>query len=142
MDSSIRADQEFWVTSGARKAPDILVPVSTPQPSFARRTAVVLGAGLALVGATVAPAAADVPVGWSDPEPMSWLHLAGIALGIPALCALVIAALVMIPSLIRGEGFGVKLENNEWIGGPNGGTDQLSAAPDDEAHTGGASARF
>jgi hypothetical protein len=110
------------------------------QPSLARRSAVALGTGLALVAVTVAPAAADVPEGWSDPAEMSWLHLLALVAGIPTLMGVVITAVVLIPSLVRGEGLPTGKTHDDWVGGPQQGTAELREA--DHAGTGGASARF
>ncbi|WP_028659633.1 hypothetical protein [Nocardioides insulae] len=114
--------------------------MSTPH-SFLRRAVVALGSGLVLVAALAAPASADVPEGWSNPDEMSWLALLGIVLGLPILIALVISAIVMVPSLLRGEGFRVDTESVTWVGGPSSGTAEL-AEGGKHADSGGASARF
>ena len=113
--------------------------MSTPQSSLARRTAVVAGAGLAVLGGTIAPAAADVPTGWSQPDDMSWLALLGIIAGVPIVLAVIITVIVLLPSLLRGEGL-PKGSEVEWVGGPRQGTSTLSESGTGE--TGGASARF
>lgn len=72
--------------------------------SFARR-ALTLGAALAAVTAAVAgPAAADVPNGWSNPSHVNPLHFFALILFIPVGLGLVIAFLVLLPGVLRGEG--------------------------------------
>ena len=72
--------------------------------TFARR-ALTLGASVAAVTAAVAgPAAADVPSGWSNPSDVNPLHMLALILFIPVGIALVIAFLVLLPGVLRGEG--------------------------------------
>ncbi len=62
---------------------------------------------LALAGVVVAglpgSAAADVPVGWSDPPPVSGLDMLWILLGAPVLTYVVVAVLAYLPGLVKGE---------------------------------------
>lgn len=72
--------------------------------SFTRR-ALTLGAAVAAVTASVAgPAAADVPSGWSNPSDVNPLHMLSLLVFIPVGAALVIALLVLLPGVLRGEG--------------------------------------
>lgn len=113
--------------------------------SLVRRAAVTLGALVAVVAALllldVSPAMADVPQGWSDPEPMSWGHLLVVIAAIPIGIAVVISVLAALPGLVKGEGLTAG-SSAEWLGGPRTGTSEL-AAPDGEAsEAGGASAQW
>ena len=104
------------------------------------RRAAVLTVGLATpVVASVlmaSPAGAEVPEGWSDPEPVSGLHALLVLGGIPLL--------VIIPSLIRGEGLkpGQPALENQWLGGPRKTTAELAGPDSEESEAGGASARW
>jgi hypothetical protein len=58
---------------------------------------------LALTAGWVGAASADVPVGWSDPPPVSGLDMLWILLGAPVLCYVVVALLAYLPGLVKGE---------------------------------------
>lgn len=61
---------------------------------------------VALLGLVVGPvgsASADVPVGWSDPPPVSGLDMLWILVGAPVLFYLVVAVLAYLPGLVKGE---------------------------------------
>ena len=112
--------------------------------SLVRRAALVLPASavLGLVG-LAGPASADVPEGWSNPPDVSVLHALLILAGIPLLLFCVIALLVYLPSMVRGErrrsGSGAE---TEWFGGPRKGTSELPAPDNEESKAGGASGRW
>ena len=108
-----------------------------------RRTSVALLAG-ALVLAVGAPAGADVPVGWSDPDPVDPWHAVLLLVGAPLLLILVITALVVVPGMVRGERFtpGGQATADQWFGGPRSGTAELPAPDDEESNAGGASGRW
>lgn len=75
-----------------------------PLASTARRTvraSAVLGPVVAALIA--APAVADVPVGWSDPAPVSVLDFLWVFVGAPALLFLIIGFIAYVPALIKGE---------------------------------------
>lgn len=77
------------------------------KPSLKRRAAAVAAAATALVvsSAVVAgPASADVPVGWPVSDKMTALNLLTIILFIPVVVAAIIALLVLLPGVLRGEG--------------------------------------
>lgn len=108
-----------------------------------RRTSAVLLAG-ALVLAAGAPAGADVPEGWSDPEAVDGWQAALLLVGVPVLLFAVITLLVLLPSLIRGERFTVagQATEDQWFGGPRQGTAELPAPDSEGSQAGGASARW
>lgn len=68
-----------------------------------RRGAAVGLAAVVLALGTIGAASADVPVGWSDPPPVSGLDLLWILLGAPVLCYVVVALLAYLPGLVKGE---------------------------------------
>lgn len=98
---------------------------------------VALGATLMAV-----PAYADVPVGWSDPDPVSPLGFLFIVVGAPLALMLVIALFVLVPGFTRGEGLTGKTEHadDQWFGG-RASTNELPSGADVErpAIKGGAS---
>jgi hypothetical protein len=123
---------------------DILLPVTTKRAIIVRRTAVLLAAaGSAAVG-VAGPAAADVPEGWSNPEPVSVLHALLILAGLPALLFVLITIAVYVPSLVRGERVkpGPPAVENQWFGGPRKGTSELAEPDNEESKAGGASGRW
>lgn len=117
---------------------------SSPASRLLRRlaTLVVLasGAGLALA----APASADVPEGWSDPAGVDPFHAALVVVGIPVGLALIFAAIIYLPPLLRGESVapGAPQIENQWLGGPRKSVGELAAPDGEESQAGGASARW
>lgn len=121
----------------------------TPKPvTVVRRSAAILAAALVSGAASIAlaaPAHAEVPVGWSEPEPVNMLHALLVLGGIPLALFVVIALAVYVPALVRGERVapGAPLIENQWLGGPRGETTELAGPDDDgESESGGASARW
>lgn len=111
-------------------------------PALLRRSAVLIAA-LVTSLTVAAPARADVPEGWSDPEPVSGIHALLVLGGIPLLLFVGIVLAVYLPAMIRGERVapGTATPNDHWFGGPRSGTHQLASGQDDEG-TGGASGRW
>jgi hypothetical protein len=73
--------------------------------STTRRAAAVTAATVAAVASSVViagPASADVPQGWETSH-MDGLHLLVFILFIPLAVAIVIALLVLLPGVLRGE---------------------------------------
>jgi hypothetical protein len=102
--------------------------------------AAAVSAGLAVM-ALAAPASADVPEGWSDPEQVDTLHALLILAGIPMLLFVVIVVLTYLPAIIRGEKIAPGAADDQWFGGPRQGAKELEAgATTDE--TGGARGRW
>jgi len=115
---------------------------------LARRSALVTIAVTTTLLVAV-PAHADVPEGWSDPEPVDPLHALLILAGIPLLLFVVITAAVYVPSLMRGERVapGTHALESHWFGGPRKGTHELESGKDsadtgETGETGGASGRW
>lgn len=101
-------------------------------------------ASVPLVALAAAPAHADVPEGWSDPDPVDRLEALLLLAGGPLLLFLLILLAVYVPAMVRGErllpdhGAG----EAQWIGGPRQGTKELPAADDADSKAGGASGRW
>jgi hypothetical protein len=92
------------------------VTSNSPLP---RRAALVVGSATLLVLAYAGPAAADIPVGWSDPPPVSALRDILIFIGIPLLITAAIFAAVYLPGVIRGESVAPAgaHTDDQWFGG-------------------------
>ena len=77
----------------------------------------------ATLATLAAPAHADVPEGWSDPDAVDPLQALLVLLGAPLLLFVLIIVAVYIPAMKRGErllpdhGAG----EPQWIGGPRQG---------------------
>jgi len=71
-------------------------------PRAALRIGALVAPVLLLAVAAAAPASADTPTSWPDSEPMSTMELLLIFVGIPAGLSLLIALLVLAPSIARG----------------------------------------
>lgn len=109
---------------------------------FRRGAVATVAAALPLLAA--APAGADVPEGWSDPEPVSALH-AILVLGVIPLGLFVLIVLaVYVPAMVRGERVapGAPALENQWLGGPRRTTAELAGPDSHESEAGGASARW
>ena len=95
----------------------------------------------ATLATLAAPAHADVPEGWSDPDAVDPLQALLVLLGAPLLLFVLIIVAVYIPAMKRGErllpdhGAG----EPQWIGGPRQGTRELPAPDDADSRAGGAS---
>ncbi|CAN5571940.1 hypothetical protein BH18ACT8_BH18ACT8_06050 [soil metagenome] len=104
------------------------------------------------------PAAADTPTTWPEPEPMSTLDALLLFVGVPAGLFVLIALLVMAPSVVKGPRYRPGLSwwaRPEWFGGPTegegahrlaleagDGSDDAPASTHVERTGGGASARW
>jgi len=117
--------------------------VTTTFQTIVRRSAAVLVAAVAFL-TLAGPAQADVPVGWAAPYHVDRLHTVLVFVGIPVLMFVVIAVLVYIPSLIRGERMtpGAPAVEDHWFGGPRKGTSELPGPDTEESKAGGASGRW
>ena len=117
--------------------------MTTKLAHLARRTSVALLAA-SFVVAVAAPAGADVPEGWSDPDAVDPMHALLVLGGIPLLIFVVITLLVVIPGVIKGERFtpGGQATENQWFGGPGKGTAELPAPDTEKSKAGGASGRW
>ena len=112
-----------------------------------RRLLTLVVAGLWLAAASLVlagPASADVPEGWSDPDDVDTLQALLVLAGIPLLLFVGITFLVYAPSVIRGERIapGHPTTENQWLGGPRKGPDQLAAPDSEDSQAGGASGRW
>ncbi len=86
--------------------------------TLTRRTAVVLAAALLPLFAA-GPAGAEIPEGWSNPEPVSLLSVLVVIAAIPLGIALLITLGVYGPALARGEHVAPGSDTpDQWFGGP------------------------
>jgi hypothetical protein len=120
----------------------------TPTSPALRRAALVVGCATILLLAYAGPAAADVPDGWSHPEPVPVLHFLLLFVGIPVLITLGILLAIYVPGVVRGESVAPAggRSADQWFGGRRD-TAQLEASSrtstgppdrDTDADTGGA----
>lgn len=110
----------------------------------ARAAAISTALAASVSGVVLAsPASANVPEDWSNPDPVDTVTALLVYVGAPLGLFLLIALLVMLPGLARGEKVGGSGgSDSEWFGGPRKTTDEL-AAPDTEAsQAGGASGKW
>jgi hypothetical protein len=109
----------------------------------------VAGAATLFVLAYSGPASADIPVGWSDPPPVSALHDLLLFIGIPLLATAVIFGFIYLPPILRGESVapaGARTDD-QWFGGrtdpselePSAAGRELGSAGESSGDTGGAS---
>lgn len=99
--------------------------------SAAAASVVVAVTGLA------APASADVPEGWSDPDDVDMLYALLLLGGVPLLLFVGITVLTYLPALIRGEKLAPGAADDQWFGGPRQGAKELESGVQAE-ETGGA----
>ena len=105
------------------------------------RILAVVTVALALPVTYAGAASADVPEGWSNPDDVSFLHALLVLGGIPLLVMVVLALLVYVPSIVRGESVapaGVRAED-EWFGGRRDADRAIEAKSVTTDETGGAS---
>jgi hypothetical protein len=130
------------VAEGCRYPASVTATFSSLRRAAALLTGllVVLTAGVALA----APASADVPEGWSDPDPVNTLHALLLLGGVPLLLFVLIWLLVYVPAMVRGERVapGTATAEDQWIGGPRKSTAELAGPDGDDSQAGGASARW
>lgn len=91
----------------------------TSKSQALRRAALVVGSATILLIAYASPASADIPDGWSDPQPVPVLHFLLLFVGIPLLITLGILAAVYLPGVVRGESVapaGAR-SDDQWFGG-------------------------
>ena len=86
----------------------------------------------------------DVPVGWSNPSDVNMVEALLLLGGIPLLLFISITLAVYAPSLARGERIapGQPPVENQWLGGPRTGTDELKGPESEDTEAGGASGRW
>ena len=84
-----------------------------------------------------APASADVPEGWSNPDDVDMLYALLLLGGVPLLLFVGIVVLTYLPALIRGEKLAPGGAEDQWFGGPRQGAKELESGVQAE-ETGGA----
>jgi len=100
------------------------------------------GAATLTLIAIAAPAGAEVPEGWSDPAPVSFLQALLVLVGIPFALFVGITLLVSLPSMVSGASTALTTPDNEWFGGPRKGIAELAEPDDEDSKAGGASVRW
>jgi hypothetical protein len=111
---------------------------STPVRRRQRRLARAAAASVVLASAGLAaPASADVPEGWSNPDDVDMLYALLLLGGVPLLLFAGIAVLTYLPALIRGEKLAPGAADDQWFGGPRQGAKELESGVQAE-ETGGA----
>lgn len=121
--------------------------MTTPISAAVRRIVVLAVSGITVAGlslALAAPAGAEVPEGWPNPDPVDPFGAILLLAGIPLLAAVVIALAVYVPALVRGERVapGAPQVEDQWLGGPRRGADELAAPDSETSQAGGASGRW
>lgn len=113
-------------------------------PTPARRAAVTAASALALTVLTAAPALANVPEGWSDPDSVSPLSFLLVLAAIPIGLFVLIGLAVYVPAAARGERVapGAATYEDQWLGGPRKSAGELAGPDTEESRAGGASARW
>jgi hypothetical protein len=111
--------------------------------TLARRAAVVLAAAL-LPSIAAGPAGAEVPEGWSDSDPVSFLSMLLVIAVIPIGIGLIIALGVYGPALARGEHVAPGADTpDQWFGGPrNRGELEAGGDAEETVSSGGGSGRW
>jgi hypothetical protein len=107
-----------------------------------RRSLAAITVAVALTLTFTGAASADVPEGWSNPDPVSFMHTLLVLVGVPLLVLVLITLAVYVPAVVRGENVtpaGARADN-EWFGGRRDTGKALEAgASADSDDTGGAS---
>ena len=101
----------------------------------------------AQIGQSFTPATssfAEVPDGWSNPDPVDPLHVVLVAVLLPLALALVLVALVYGPPLARGERVAPHAPEvqDQWLGGPRKAAGELAGPDGEDSQAGGASGRW
>lgn len=118
----------------------------TVTKAAARRALTVAGATVAVLASSTllaGPASASVPEGWPSTDEISGGFILGVMVGLPILMFAVIALLVYLPGMVRGErvGPGARVPEDQWLGGRRT-SGEIEPASDNEPAEGGASARW
>jgi hypothetical protein len=120
-------------------------PVITSEPSSSisvrrrsrRLTSAAAASVVVALTGLAAPASADVPEGWSNPDDVDMLYALLLLGGVPLLLFAGIAVLTYLPALIRGEKLAPGAADDQWFGGPRQGAKELESGVQAE-ETGGA----
>ena len=121
--------------------------MTTPISAVVRRIVVLAVSGLTVAGlslALAAPAGAEVPEFWDDPEPVDKLGAILLLGGVPLLLAVLITIAVYVPAIARGERVapGAPQVQDQWLGGPRKTAGELAAPDSEDSQAGGASGRW
>ena len=132
-----------------KRYPPRVTTQQTPHPTSVRRSLRAAARGAALTSAGLAafiaaPAAADVPEGWSNPEEVDMLQALLVLAGVPLLLFVLITLAVYLPAMIRGERLTPDHGRPDpvWFGGPRDGSRELAGPDDSTSEAGGARGRW
>jgi hypothetical protein len=86
------------------------------------------------------PASAATPASWPEAPPVDFLQVVLLFVGIPLLLMLVFGAMILGPSLARGESLSPHApeEDAQWLGGPRKAPGELAAPDSEGSQAGGA----
>ena len=117
---------------------------TSPVVRRALAAAFAVPAALALSVVLAGPAAAGTPETWPESEPVDFISMILLFVGVPLLVFVVVAALVLGPSLARGESItpGGAEQDSQWIGGPRKAAGELAAPDAEGSQAGGAGGRW
>jgi hypothetical protein len=108
------------------------VTIHTTRSSLRRASrAAVVTLGLTL-GTVAAPAFADAPSTWENPNNKPAIDTLIYLLGVPILVLIVVWVLVYLPSMMRRQSSSPAVafqERSEWFGGPRAGVDAATDEP-------------
>lgn len=96
--------------------------------------------GLLVLGTSavsVSPAMAEIPEGWSNPDPVDPMHTLLVLIGIPLLVIALVYAAIYLPGVVRGDRGSGTTTHDEWFGGSGKKPAELESTSDE--HTGGSS---
>ncbi|NYJ00455.1 ABC-type uncharacterized transport system permease subunit [Nocardioides thalensis] len=117
---------------------------TSPVVRRALAAAIAVPAALALSVVLAGPAAAGTPAVWEESDPVDFVSAALLFAGVPLLVFVVVAALVLGPSLARGESLapGGGEQDSQWLGGPRKAAGELAAPDAEGSQAGGAGGRW
>lgn len=117
---------------------------TSPVVRRALAAAIAVPATVALSVLLAGPAAAGTPASWPEADSVDFISAVLLFVGVPLLVFVVIAALVLGPSLARGESLapGGAEQDSQWIGGPRKAAGELAAPDSEGSQAGGAGGRW
>lgn len=119
---------------------------ASPSPVVRRAlaAAIAVPVALALTVVLAGPAAAGTPESWPESDQVDFVSMILLFVGVPLLVFVLVAALVLGPSLARGESIspGANEQESQWIGGPRKATGELAAPDAEGSQAGGAGGRW
>jgi hypothetical protein len=95
----------------------------------ARRATTLVAAAAGVLALSAVPASAEVPEGWPETDAVDPWFVIGVLVVVPVVLAVVIAAFVYVPAMVRGERVapGAPQGEDQWLGGPRRTAGELDA---------------